>query len=542
MHRITLTLILLCSLTFLPIDASAAWPFGDDPLVTIDGNEYAPEEFKRWWNFWKEKDEALPETPEPYIDWLLLAREGERMELDEDPGFKRQTRIFLQARGLLKLKYEEVDSQIEVSEADIEKRYREKFLPRWYLQRLEFQDEEAALEAWDQLQAEALTVKELLEKNHAQGGPLSTSENWVRPVQLDPGWVAIFEKTPVGQVVDPEEHNRGFDLFYIRDKKGFDENDLAQVSERIRSELWKEKEDELTQALLRDLREKYEVKVHEDRLAKLDLNADDDSLSDEPIISTTEENISEKDFMAVIDRLISSRPAAAHALSNEEEAAALKENTVNNIIAQSVTNWEALDRHYEEQEPFKWAYQFNYNHRLVKAVENLLFAPKAEVSEEEAKQYYEQNIDDYTRPETAKLYIIDDTQIPVEKIWAEVAVGKNFLDAIAENTEVRVIPQEVPVNHLDEEVRDVAKNLAEGETSRVFNARGSKVMVHMVKKTPENPLPFHRLKDSIRTKIKKQKIKELHDEHVALLKSRSQIEVDSDEWESVREEIMNNES
>ncbi len=38
---------------------------------------------------------SFPETPDPYIDWLLLAREGRSMELDDDPGFDRGQKFSL---------------------------------------------------------------------------------------------------------------------------------------------------------------------------------------------------------------------------------------------------------------------------------------------------------------------------------------------------------------------------------------------------------------------------------------------------------------
>ena len=128
MQRLTSILILLAALALLPAAPAAAWLFGsDDTLVTIDGTRYSAEDFKRWWQFWKEAEQPLPKTPDPYIDFLLLAREGERMELYAKPDFQRQTRVFLTSRTLLMLKNDAVDSQIKLSDADI------KALVKWIL-------------------------------------------------------------------------------------------------------------------------------------------------------------------------------------------------------------------------------------------------------------------------------------------------------------------------------------------------------------------------------------------------------------------------
>jgi hypothetical protein len=133
MQRILSALILLVFLTLLPAAPVEAWFFDNDTLVSIDGTDYTTEDYKRWWEFWQEEGMSLPETPVSYIDWLLLAREGRSMELDADPGFERATTVFLQSRTLLKLKYEAVDSQINVTDAEVKKRYDEQFVPRWVL-------------------------------------------------------------------------------------------------------------------------------------------------------------------------------------------------------------------------------------------------------------------------------------------------------------------------------------------------------------------------------------------------------------------------
>ena len=160
MHRILSTLILFAVLSLLSAAPAKAWLFGDSALVTIDGTEYTAEDFKRWWGFWKEAEMSFPETPDPYIDWLLLAREGQRMELDRDPGFERATKVFLMSRTLLKLKYEEVDSQIDVTDAEVRKRYDQDYAPRWGLEGMEFKDKAAASAAWEELKSGSVTIAE----------------------------------------------------------------------------------------------------------------------------------------------------------------------------------------------------------------------------------------------------------------------------------------------------------------------------------------------------------------------------------------------
>jgi hypothetical protein len=537
MQRFTSILMLFACLSFMHVSPAAAWLFGDDTLVTIDGNNYSAEEFKHWWKFWKEEETPLPETPDAYIDWLLLSKEAQRMDIPNAPAFKRQTRIFLQSRTLLMLKYDAVDSQIKITDAEIESRYDEQFSPRWLVQRFEFKDEKAALDALQRLTDGSETVETLVEHDAEQGGAVDVIENWMRPKNIDAGWTAILSKIEVGEMVDPAEHAKGRVLYRLKDRKGKDAEDFELFRESIRKELWKEKEDELTQALLDELKVKYDVKVDKERIAALDINAADETLSDAPVITTNRENVSEKEFIAVIRRLMKSRPTAAHAASDPDLASDLKNESVINIIAQSLTNWESIDRHYEEKEPFKWVYDFNYNHRLGLMVEEQLFLPKAEVTDEEVRQYFEENISRYTQPQIVKLYIVDETQGPIDKIWAEVAVGKKFKKALEQYFEQAVHPQEVPANHLDPEVKAVVEKLVAGETSQIFNAQGIRVMVHLTERTAEAPLSFDRVKGSIRSQLKREKLDQVRSEYLEKLRANSEIEVRNRQWKAIQKEL-----
>ena len=536
MQRMKSLLVLLAFLMFLPVAPASAWLF-DDTLVSINGVDYSTDDFKTWWKFWKEDDSTLPPTPDPYIDWLLLSQEGKRMELDSDPAFQRQTRIFLQSRTLMMLKYDAVDSQIKVTDADVRARYEKEYLPRWEVLKLKFADQDAAMSTWQELADGKLTIENLFARDASQSGPVLKEGVLLRANGIDPGWAAIFQKTAVGTVVDPNQHGKGKVLYYLNAQKGADDEDFAKVSEEIRKDIWREQQNVLTRAMLSELRKKYQVKVDEERLAALDINAKDESLSDEPIISTSKQNFSEKDFMAVIRRLMAKRPTAGHAAADSGLASQLKAETVENMLAQYLTNWESLDRHYEEKEPFKDDYQFNYNHRLVLSLEQRLFAPDREVTDKEIEQYYKENIGRYTQPGLAKLFIIDETQKPIDQIWADVAVGKRFEQVLKEAPGPLIEAQDVPINHLDPEVKAVVDKMGVGETSQIFMAQKIRVMVHLVERTKEEPLPLEKVKQSIKTQIRKDKILQASKTYLDTLKSNTVIEVKPRQWKALQKEL-----
>lgn len=536
MQRVISVLTLLFFFTLLPVITSAGW-FSGDTLVTINGTEYSNDEFKQWWKFWKEKDQPLPESADFYVDWLLLKEEAERMDIANTPTFNRQERIFLQSRGLLMLKNEAVDSQIDVTDEQIRARYEEKYLPLWLVQQLTFADEGAAAAAWQKLQEEKLTVAQLLNQGIEENGPVSHKEKWIRRAEIDSGWEEIFTKTPTGDVVDPKLHKHGTSLFYIKERGKGSEDDLAYMRDHINETLRREQEDLLTSKLLDDLMNRYAVKIDEGRLAALDLNADDNSFTDEPVITTNKENVSEKQFMAVVRKQEKTRPTAVMARADKEKAQSFKLETARNIIHQSVTNWGTLDRHFEQEEPFKSLYQFNYNYRLVSMLENSLFQLKSEPSEEEIAQLYKEKAKYFTVPAQVKLYIVDETQGPIDKIWAEVAVGKKFDVVVRELLTQPVQSIETPLNHLDPQVKDVVYKLAEGETSQIFEAQGDKVLVHLVSRTPERPLPLEQIKQSLLSGYKRESFDKAREAYIAALRANAKIDVDEGNWKVIQREL-----
>jgi hypothetical protein len=459
------------------------------------------------------------------------------MELDTDPSFKRQNLVFLQSRTLLMLKYEEVDSKINITDADLQAHYEKSYTPRWLVERMHFDSNEAAMAAWLKLQDGSVTVQDLLASDVASGGPVSKTESWVRPTGIAPGWLAIFQKMTVGEVVDPAEHAGGSILFYMKDTKGPDEEDFAKMREQAERDLWKEQESRLTVELLARLRDKYETKIDEERLAALDVNAADDTFGDEVIVSTSRQSLTEKQFMAMARKEMSMRPGAAHAAFDEKEASELKARVASGFLAQNLTNWEAIDRHYEEKEPFKWEYEFQLRHRLTSFVETRLFAAESTVSDDEVKQYYEKNISKFTRPAMVKLHIIDETVGPVDQIWADTVTGKDFGKALRQNLGRNMPGQEVPANHLDPEIKAVVDKLGVGETSAPFHAQGSKVVVHLIERIPEMPIPLEMAKNTIQPRLSQEKSAVKRKEYLEVLKSRSKIEIDNSQWQALRKEL-----
>ena len=122
MFRINRLIILCCLIVFCGSGKSlAAWPWEAKSLVTINGISYAAEDYRQWWQIWKEPDSKVPEEPEKFIKWKLMVQEAEVMELDKSADFQKSVETFLNARTRMILKYDEVDSKLVITEQELRK-------------------------------------------------------------------------------------------------------------------------------------------------------------------------------------------------------------------------------------------------------------------------------------------------------------------------------------------------------------------------------------------------------------------------------------
>jgi hypothetical protein len=536
MRRLTPILILLVSVMFLSASPAAS-RWWNDSLVTINGTPYTNEDFKRWWKFMNDADLALPKTPEPYIDWLLLVREGKSMKLDGDPNFQHKTDVFLKFRSLMMLQQDEIFGRINITDGDLQARYEKFYTPLWLLDRLQFKDEDTAQTARRRLMDGTLTIDELVKLPQEDGGPMEFREDWRRPLGIAKEWADIFRKMEVGEVTEPIKDFDALYVYFLKEKKDGDPQDFDKLKERMRDEVSREMKARLTLELLSKLRTKFDVKVDQQRLADLDLNAPDDTYTDNPIISTNRRNVTEKEFVAVARRDQEARKKANHEGNPETEAEETKNRTVQGIISQNLTDWEALDRHYEEKEPLKWEYEFNINHRLTTALEKRLFASKVTVTAAEIEKEYTENISRYSQPESVDIGLIEDIDGVADRIWAEVAAGKDFFKAARENTEKNAPVESIPFAHLDQSVQDVLDGLAKGETSRPFVSKGHRFIVYLQNRVPSKPIPLERVAESIRSRLLQEKIAQKRKAYLDLLKSGAEISVNESQWKAVQKEI-----
>ncbi len=533
----TLTRTILFSLIILlaPISpGQAGWFWDDDTLVTIDGQKYTTEDFRIWWENWREKDQPLPETPDPFIDWTLLYREAERMKLYEDPAYRKKVLTFLKARTLMMLKAEEVDRKIDISDDAMWQRYQEQYAPMYQLNILFFHTREAAEKTVERFGDRRADDEQFSTLQIGKDGLVSLQTRWYRPVGVNPEWLDIIRGLKPGDFTEPIPWQKGFVVLRLQNIREGDREDFATVRKSIRDALRKEQETVRTRELLEKLRKKYKVVVDEKRLEALDIEAPDDSFGDEPVITTDRGSVTEKQFMAQVRRLQRFRQQNGF---NQDSDYDFKKQVLSGIIDQTLTTWEGLARGYEKKAPLKGVYTFYCQHRLIRNLEERLFIPEAQVTDEEIEKYYREHIDEFTQPKIIRMAIVEGTRESLDALWTEVAMGGNFMDVARERLGHPVPVREIPYNHLEPEVKAVVDKLTNGEISPVFTVKEHVTMLQLVERKPARAMELDRVRKHIHDKLYQEKIKAARKAFLARLRAQSTIEVNDKVWRKLRDEM-----
>jgi len=524
-------LILLLSVSFV----HAGWlPWGNSALVSVDGQEYSGDDFRVWWENLREKDMVLPETPDPFVDWILMFREAERMQLYQDQEYRKKVLTFLKARTLILLKAEEVDSKISISDQDLRVRYQRDFTPVFQVNLLFFSNREAADNLRQQFGGRPVDEEQFKDVASGQNGLLSIRTQAYRPGFIDPGWREILDRLEKGGMSQPMAWKKGFVVLRLQEKTEGSADDFELVRRQIRQSLWKERQADLTIRLLQELRRKYEVKVHQDRLQQLDITRSDDSFSNEPIVTTTHGLVSEKEFMIQVRRMQRFRRQNGFSEDNSET---FKQRVVNGIIDQTLTSWEARARQYETKPPFKDTYTYYCRHRMIKALEGRIFLPQAEVRPGDIKDYYQQHIQEFTLPETIRMVIAEGSEQEMNGLWTEVAMGGDFMLLARKRLGLKLPVREIPADHLQKQVYEVVSRLSKGELSPVFTVDGHVTLVQLVERRPARVQPLDMVGSRIGEKLQKQRLATVREEFLIRLREQSTIQIDNDMWQQLKKEM-----
>lgn len=506
-----------------------------EPLVTIDGQAHTVDAFREWWRHWQEKEMPFPDTPDPYIDWLLMVREAKSMELYDRPSYKDKVNTFLKARSLMLLKRDEIDEKIQVTAQEMDAEYKRNYAPRWQVVILYFKSSEAAAKISEDLRNSALNIQDAIALTGSPGGPLTHLQRWVRPKDTPLPWQKVFNSMETGQISAPVPGDQGHGsvVFKLLVRLHGDEQDYASVRVGIERLLHKQAQAQLTRDLIEQLKIKYHVQIDQELMAKIDPEKIDDDLLDRTVISTSTVKVTARYFLEQLRKFQGAKRSPQERMATLEQE---KQRVAEQMLGNSLTVLEALNRHYEKTPALRSSYEFYLDHRLVKELEQSPLAENATVSNEEIATYYASHKEEFLEPAAVRYLLVQGESTAIEKIWVAMLGGAEIKDMVAKFNLAAPVDSFSTIEQLASELQSAVKDLGVDEVSKPFVYNGKSSLVKMLARKPAAMAPLGKVAPDIASRLKKEKDDQGRGAYLALLKKKASIAVNENAWLKLRNE------
>ncbi len=506
--------------------------FGKGYLVKINGVKYTNEDFKRWWANWKDKNTKLtPSTVQDFINWILLSDEAKALGLDEEPSYKRKVLIFLKVRSLLQLRYDEVGRKIKMDRKRLWKFYQERYTPRVKIKAL-LTDNETEAKNWislikDKNDFEKL-YKNLLPKGKAR------DMGWKRPINTPSDLKKRVFGAQKGDVLGPLKHGKTWLVLFVEDRKEADEEDFRRIHSAVAETYRKYMDSVLTKKLVERLKKKYGVKVNWDVIKGVGLDDLPEDVKDKVVMKVGDVEVTAEQFQKLLKKEADLR---LRKKKDKKALETLKKRIVNGIVSQTLIDKEALARHYERG-PLKDVYWFYTRNRLIYELETKMIWPKVSVSDEEVKRYYQQHIENFTKPERVELAVIQtqDREL-VKVIYERLKKGEDFFDVARDVMFHGATPRRFALKKLVPPVREAVERMKPGEVSNIIKYKNWFFIVKLIKRYSQEVHPFDEVKESIKKTLAKQRFEQLRREYIEKLRRQSTIEINENRWREVLAEL-----
>lgn len=536
MRAIAIT-CLLCTLYCLTGDSHTAWAWGKKPLAVIDGQEYFSDDYKTWWTYWRDSKEQKPEGVQPFVNWMLMVREAERMDLASLPEFKHKIRVFLAARTLMFLKNDEVDSKINISDTDLKSAYDRNYVPLRLVGALEFPATDEAKKFTEQHSGSPLSLEQLqLMADEKPTPPFVLQQpQWLRPLNTPAAWQPLLDQSTAGELRGPLPFGEKTAMLYIAEVKTGDADDFAKKKETITTDLRKQHEQALTEKLVQSLKSKYHVRLDEEVFEKINLTEGSANDLNQVLIESDKSTVTVGYFIEQSRR----ETDITHRLPADQAGQTMmKRRLANTMIANSLVSWEALARHYEEKEPLRPVYQFYRQNRLVAELEGR--APgDIQASEAEVQAYYQAHVEEFQRPEMITGVMVNGNEALIQKVWTEAISGTELTKSAKDNgATIAVSPgSEVPLPHFSATAQKILAGLKTGDMSQPFLDNGHSVVIKLNDRKTGAAAPLEMVSSLIKGRIETEKKAKRKQDLLDALKSRSTIVVNENVWKGLAAEI-----
>lgn len=349
---------------------------------------------------------AVREFLNPTIDRRLLIQEARRIGLDRDPGVRQQVKKLEAERARDLLYKEEVTRYQQVPEKAIEAVY-PKILYRYRVRHILTYTREDAEKALARVRGGepfgAVASEMSVSSTAGRGGDLG----FLTWGQLDPRLEAEIESMKPGEIRAPIETDQGWNVLLLEEKEQREGElpELAKLKSRIKMILGRRAVSRRSVEFYHQLRAQWKVQIFDQALTAQNLLS---GQKDEPDPGQAKQivvAVAGDHTFTLADLRARVNPAAVKRLP---ESWALKQlrGILDEMIFASLLEQEALRRGYGTKPAIAAEVGKLEDALVLDRLATTVIYPRIQVTDEEAKAFYDQNPGPFTEPEAVRLQIV----------------------------------------------------------------------------------------------------------------------------------------
>ncbi len=533
MIKTTLSFMLLLMIVGSTTTVFAWSPWSDSKLLlTINDQEYQTEDFLNWWHEWRENDQP-PTSIDPYVDWILLSTEAAQMQLQDRPSYQNKIATFLRVRSLMLLKNEEIDSKATVASDEIlYEYYSQNYAPRWQLQTITFRNK-ADLEQFNTAYATSpeSSTTDILDKIAIQATDYAfSSPLWERPNHLPKQILNLVQETKEQRFSAPYQWSDTWQIIEILAIEPPSDADFEQLRNTLKPQYQKQQKANLTAKLVQQLKKKYPVEINKDVLKSIKHEGASQESSELIVMKLLSYQITAADLHAAAIKQYNTLSAQQR---TKVPFTQTLEQVIGAIISQNLIDAEALDRHYENQPPFKNTFDFYRNHRLIRELERHIIQPQVKtITPEAVKQSYEQDKLQLSGPMVVEVIRGRTTDVDLAtRLNTKLRQGEKFTAIMTVLGNKNGAAEKLPMAHLSEVLQATLASLQPGQTKMVKDGKNY-TFVQLITAPQQEIVAFDLVKESLEAKLKRFAFLKQKQEIIQQLRQHSTISVDQKQWQS----------
>ena len=323
---------------------------------------------------------------------------------------------------------------------------------------------------------------------------------------------------------------------------------FKKVEARIRKNLRKEKEKELSDNFISELRKQADIWIDRDLINLLDpeknytgkksvvANVNDDTIPIDDFLHDLKQAAQKQ------TRQARKQPLLKNSGYPEKVQNELKEKILNNLIAFKLIDQEALRRKYINEPAFMDMVKKRKERLLINEFKAKLIYPLTIPTENELTQYYEKHIDDYKKGyEVWFREMIFNTCKDAEKALKELKQGASF-EFLAARVSERWMPRQrtvwVNADSFSPAIRKELNRLKPGEISNVIADGRQYRIIKLKGKRGGKPIEFFRVVDKLKKAAGQKKFEQIMSEYLTKLRKGSKIKINKKALKQIEEKYQ----